>query len=154
MVCVMQSFVAVMIWVTLNKHWDMNNSVFTPGLETPWGSFYPHHVLEVRLSRHLYVTKIVLFMGISGWNFVRVPKAMLWAHIQSFSLNFSAYMLFLALYMFARLYWKARETLVKQPPGQHSAIRSILLLAHWYSGVQYTYIYRIIDCQCICILTL
>ena len=27
-------------------------------------------------------------------------------------------MLFLALYIFARLFWRARETLVKQPPGE------------------------------------
>ena len=55
-------------------------------------------------------------MRISSWNLVRVPKAMLWAHVQSFSLKFSPYMWLLALYIFARLFWRARETLVKQPP--------------------------------------
>ena len=40
-------------------------------------------------SRNLCIAEIVLLMRISSRNFVRVPKAMLWAHIQSFSLKFS-----------------------------------------------------------------
>ena len=55
-------------------------------------------------------------MRISSWNYVRVPKAWLWAHVQSFSLKFSPWTWFLALCIFARLFWRARETLVKQPP--------------------------------------
>ena len=39
-------------------------------------------------SRNLCIAKIVLRMRISSWNFVCVPKAMLWAHVQSFSLKF------------------------------------------------------------------
>ena len=41
-------------------------------------------------SRNLCIAEIVLLMRISSWNFVCVPKAkaMLWAHIQSFSLKF------------------------------------------------------------------
>ena len=41
------------------------------------------------LSRNLCIAEIVLLMRISSWNFVRVPKAMLWAHAQSLSLKFS-----------------------------------------------------------------
>ena len=52
-------------------------------------------------------------MRISSWNFVRV----LWAHLLSLSLKFSPYIWFLPLYIFARLFWRAREALVKQPPG-------------------------------------
>ena len=60
-------------------------------------------------------------------NFVRVPKAMLWAHVQSFGLKFSPSMWFLALYIFVRLFWRARKTLVKQPPGffNHGSTRSL-----------------------------
>ena len=39
-----------------------------------------------------------------------------WAHVQSFGLKFSSQMWLLALYIFRRLFWRARETLVKQPP--------------------------------------
>ena len=41
----------------------------------------------------------------------------LWAHIQSFSLKFPPYMLIVILYFFARLFWGAREMLLKQSPG-------------------------------------
>ena len=68
-------------------------------------------------SRNVCVAEITLLMSISSWNFVRVHKAMLWAHVQSFTLKFSPSMWFLTLYFFARLFWRARETLVKQPPG-------------------------------------
>ena len=40
-------------------------------------------------SRNLCIAEIVLLMRISSWNFVCVPKAMLWAHIHSFSLKLS-----------------------------------------------------------------
>ena len=73
--------------------------------------------LSTIFSRNLCIAKIVLLMIISSWNFVCVPKAMLWTHVQSFSLKFSPQMGFLALCVFARFLWRARETLVKQPPG-------------------------------------
>ena len=41
----------------------------------------------------------------------------LWAHIQSFSLKFSSPILFVQYTKFERIFWRARETLVKQPPG-------------------------------------
>ena len=67
------------------------------------------------LSRNLYIAKIVLLVRISSWNFARVPKAMLCSHVQSFSLKFSPYIWFLALYIFTRLFQRARKTLLKQP---------------------------------------
>ena len=54
---------------------------------------------------------------ISSWNFVRVPKAWLWAHEQSFSSKFSSQVLFQQHTNFERIFWRARETIVKQPPG-------------------------------------
>ena len=70
-----------------------------------------------RHSRNLCIVEIVIVMRISSWNFVRVPKAMLWAHEQCFSLKFSPYMQYLALCIFGRIFWRAREMFVKQPPG-------------------------------------
>ena len=40
-------------------------------------------------SWNLCIAEIVVLMRISSWNFVRVPKAWLWAHVQSFSLKLS-----------------------------------------------------------------
>ena len=60
-------------------------------------------------SRNLYITKIV-----------RVSKAMLWAHVQGFSLNSQHEYYIWHLYIFARSFWKARETLVKHPPSPFS----------------------------------
>ena len=70
------------------------------------------------------IAEIVLLMRISSWNFVRVPKAMLWVHVQNSSLKFSSPMWFLVLYVFARLFWRAREMSVKQPPDV-ACIRTI-----------------------------
>ena len=69
--------------------------------KTPWYSyrhcwgFFPGVVsLTFRklfkiFSRDLYIAEIIVLMRISCWNFVCVPKAMLSAHVQSFSLKFS-----------------------------------------------------------------
>ena len=40
-------------------------------------------------SQNLCVAEIVLLMRISSWNFVRVSKSLLWAHVPNFSLTFS-----------------------------------------------------------------
>ena len=82
-----------------------------------WGGLLPFPSSPKILSRNLCIAKIVLVMRISSWNFVRVSKAWLWGHVHNFGLRFSPQMLFLALYIFARLFWRARETSVKQPPG-------------------------------------
>ena len=67
-------------------------------------------------SLNLCIADFVLRMRIRGWNVLRVPKAMLWTHVQSFSFKFSPYMWFLELYIFARLFSIARETLMKPHP--------------------------------------
>ena len=54
------------------------------------------------------------FMRISSLNFVHLPKAWLWAHIQSFSLKFSSWMQVLILCTFAGLFWRAHKTIVLQ----------------------------------------
>ena len=65
-----------------------------------------------------YATPEITFMiRISSWNLVGVPKAWLWAHVQSFSLKFWSQALFLQYTNFERIFWRARKTLVKQPPG-------------------------------------
>ena len=83
-----------------------------------------------KISRNLCIAEIALLMRISSWNFVCVPKAMLWTHVQSSSLKFSSLMVFLELYICARLFWRFREMLVKQPPEYFR--RSVLsLLMTW-----------------------
>ena len=41
------------------------------------------------ISRKYTIQEMTFMMRISSWNFVHVPKAWLWAHVQSFSLKFS-----------------------------------------------------------------
>ena len=48
------------------------------------------HELSNIFSRNFCIAEIVFLMIILSWNFVRVPKAMLWPHVQSFSLKFSS----------------------------------------------------------------
>ena len=66
-------------------------------------------------SRKYTTPEITFMVRISIWKFVRVPKAWLWAHVQSFSLKFSYEVRFLQYINFKRIFWRARETLVKQP---------------------------------------
>ena len=73
-------------------------------------------------SWNLCTAEIVVLVRISSWNFVRVPKAMLWAHIQSLSSKFSPQMWFPVLCIFARLFWRDHEMLVKQHPGPKPCI--------------------------------
>ena len=40
-----------------------------------------------KFSRNLCIVQIVHVMRISSWNFVRVPKALFWAHVQIFTIN-------------------------------------------------------------------
>ena len=69
------------------------------------------------ISRKYTIPKMTFMVRISSWNFVRVPKAWLWAHVQSFSLKFAYQVLFPQYTNFERILWRAREMLVKQPPG-------------------------------------
>ena len=65
---------------------------------------------------------------ISSWNFVRMSKAWLRAHVQSFSLKFSSQVLFLQYTNFERIFWRARETLVKQPLVDAKLLHQPLLI--------------------------
>ena len=69
------------------------------------------------LSRKYTTPEITFMVRISIWKFVRVPKARLWAHLQSFSLKFSSQVIFMQYTNFEIIFWRAREMLVKQPPG-------------------------------------
>ena len=85
--------------------------------------------LSKTFSRNLCIAEIVLFVRISSWNFVRVPKATLWAHVQSFNLKFSTQKWFPARFVFARLFWRARKTLVKQPLATQGATMGLAKLS-------------------------
>ena len=68
-------------------------------------------------SRKYTTPEITFMVIISIWKFVRVPKARLSAHLQCFSLKFSSQVLFVQYTNFEIIFWRARETLVKQPPA-------------------------------------
>ena len=55
-------------------------------------------------------------------NFKLKLETWLWAHVQSFSLKFSSQVLFLQYTNSERIFWRVRETLVKQPPGLFTGI--------------------------------
>ena len=82
-------------------------------------------------SGNLCIAEIVLLMRISSWNIVLVSKAMFWAHMQSSSLKISPSMWLMALYIFARLFWRARKKLVKRPPGHKASSVNPRLTAQW-----------------------
>ena len=94
---------------------------------TYWTSFYTvqgavsltFRELPKTFSRKYTTPEIKFMVRISIWKFVRVPKARLWAHVQSFSLKYSSQVLFVQYTNFERIFWRARETLVKQSPGSH-----------------------------------
>ena len=75
------------------------------------------HELSKIISRKYTMPEITFTVRIPSWSFVCVPKAWLWAHVQSFSLKFSLEIRFLQYTNFERISWRARETLVKQPAG-------------------------------------
>ena len=74
------------------------------------------------ISRKYTMPKTTFMVGILSWKFARVPKAWLWAHIQSFSWKFSSEVRFLQYTNFERISWRACKTLVKQPPGPHHRV--------------------------------
>ena len=81
------------------------------------------------ISRKYTTPEITFMIRISSWNLVRVPKAWLWAQVQSFSLKFWSQALFLQYTNFERIFWRARKTLVKQPPG---SLTSGFLWRRWW----------------------
>ena len=67
--------------------------------------------------------------------FCTCAQSMAWVHIQSFSLKFSWGVWFLQYTNFERIFWRVRETLVKQSPGQYHNCWWLGSLLHqsWYS---------------------
>ena len=112
--------------------WEFNTDIYTytdceqfPCISPRPGGLLTFGELSKIFSRNLRIAEIVLLMTISSWNFVRGPKSMLWAHVQSFSLKFLPYIWFLVWYIFARLFWRAHETLMKHPPDYLTYISRI-----------------------------
>ena len=68
------------------------------------------------ISQKYSMPKSKFMVVISSWNCVRVPKALLWEHVQSISLKFSREVRFLQYTNSQRIFWRARETLMKHPP--------------------------------------
>ena len=91
--------------------------------ETPWGPLWRHCNVMAHNTFGCF-TNISRVPQDILWNFVyfinrtsydnfkpkRCTCAMIWAHVQSFSLKFSPLMWFSAWCIFARLLWRARET--------------------------------------------
>ena len=91
------------------------------------------------ISRKYTMTVITFMVRISSWNFVRVPKVWLWACEQSFSLKCSYDVRFLQHTNFERIFWRARETLVKQshdlPDSDHESWRYSLWISVLYCEI-------------------
>ena len=99
---------------TLPLHWESR---------VQWAVSLTFRKLPKIFSRKYTTPEITFMVRISIWKCVRVPKARLWAHVQSFSLKFSSQVLFVEYTNFERIFWRARETLVKQPPGSSASRR-------------------------------
>ena len=67
-----------------------------------------------------------------------------WAHVQSFSLKFSSQVLFVQYTNFEIIFWRARETLVKQPPG--TSVSEEIFSYLWYDMTSYMNIFNDIRC--------
>ena len=76
------------------------------------------------ISRKCIMPVIILMVKISSGDFVHISKALLWAHVHSFSLKSSWEVRFLQYTNFERVSWGARETLVKQArvPGTTTVV--------------------------------
>ena len=72
------------------------------------------------MSQQNTMLEVTFMVRISIWIFVRIhmTKAWLWTQVQSFSQKLSWKVQFLQYTNFDRIFWKARETLVKQPQTQ------------------------------------
>ena len=103
-------FLEYLDYELMNTLWNRPQITISSGCQCGQmgGVSLTFHELSKIFSQNLCITEIV-FMRIPSQNFVRVPKAMLWAHTQSFSLKFSLQMWFLALYIFTRLFWRAKH---------------------------------------------
>ena len=101
------------------------------------------HELAKIISRKYTTPEITFMVRNSSWNFVCVPKAWLWSHLQSFSLKLSSQVLFLRYIHFERIFWRARETTPRPhfegilPTGPYlpcvsMAGRALLAGYHWF----------------------
>ena len=86
-------------------------SLYWDGTQTV-GFFLKFRELSKIFSWDLCIAEITFMVRILSWNFARVLKTLLWAHVQSFSLKFAPNIWLLELYIFARLFGRARKTLV------------------------------------------
>ena len=78
---------------------------------------YPSGVCFNNIWQKYTIPEITFMVSISSWNFVCVPKAMLWAHVHSISLKFSSDLQFMQYTNFQRISWRVCKMLVKQPTG-------------------------------------
>ena len=128
-VCVLWVISLCVFWAPTSPSWSGcdKDSQFPISLSILGVVSLTFRELSKIISRKYITPEITFTARISSWNFVRVPKAWLWAHVQSFSLKFSSRVLFLQCTNFERIFWRARETLVKQSPGPWQACHDYLL---------------------------
>ena len=81
---------------------------------------------------------ITLMVRISSRNFVCVPKAMLWAHVQSFSFKFSSKVWFLQYTNFERIFLRAHETLVNKANLRDLIAATGLVISNWIQIVNFS----------------
>ena len=93
-------------------------------LQKPGWCFITFREFSKIISRKYTMPAITLMVKISSGDFAHVSKALLWAHVQSFSLKPSWEVRFLQYTNFERKSWWARETLVKQAcvPGTTTVV--------------------------------
>ena len=96
--------------------------------------------LSKTISRKYTMSEITFMVRIWSWNFVHVPKAWLWAHIQIFSFKLSYEVRFLQYTNFERISWRAHKRLVKQPPGSTGIAMTLMLANMILIFVHYTYL--------------
>ena len=92
------------------------NMVLTQLMNLGIVSLTLHKLSKIILWKYT-MPEITFMVRFSSWNFVCVPKASLWAHIQSFSLKFSWEVWFLQCKNFERIFCRARKMLVNHPLG-------------------------------------
>ena len=72
---------------------------------------FPNNLTKIHNTRnHIYGDNFKLKL-------CTCAQSMACAHVQSFSLTFASQVLFLKYTNSERIFWRARETLVKHPPG-------------------------------------
>ena len=74
------------------------------------------HELTKIFSPNLCIAEIVVLMRILSCNFVHVPKAMLWAHVLSFSRKSSLYIWFSGIVNFREIILESSQNVIKTTP--------------------------------------